>query len=73
MFGCDISSMSGQLSNPSYLNQFNYPDSALQGGITAAMPAGSFAGALINSWLADKIGRKRTIVSQISSIESIPR
>ncbi|GAA5903155.1 sugar porter family MFS transporter [Sporobolomyces salmoneus] len=61
-FGADISSMSGQLSNPYYLSQFNHPDSALQGGITASMPAGSFAGALINSYLADKIGRKKTII-----------
>lgn len=62
LFGCDISSMSGQLSNPYYLSQFNSPNSDLQGGITAAMPAGSFGGALINSWLADKIGRKKTII-----------
>ncbi|GAA6008455.1 hypothetical protein JCM11491_004485 [Sporobolomyces phaffii] len=62
MFGADISSMSGQLSNPYYLEQFKHPNSSLQGGITAAMPAGSFAGALINSWLADKVGRKKTII-----------
>ncbi|GAA5985142.1 hypothetical protein JCM5350_000859 [Sporobolomyces pararoseus] len=62
LFGADISSMSGQLSNPYYLDQFNHPNSSLQGGITASMPAGSFAGALINSYLADKIGRKKTII-----------
>ncbi|GAA6001643.1 sugar porter family MFS transporter [Rhodotorula paludigena] len=62
MFGCDISSMSAQLSNPHYLRQFNSPNSDLQGGITAAMPAGSFGGALINSWLSDKIGRKYCII-----------
>ncbi|GAA5915313.1 hypothetical protein JCM6882_005187 [Rhodosporidiobolus microsporus] len=62
MFGCDISSMSAQLSNPYYLNQFHHPDSDLQGGITASMPAGSFGGALLNSWLADKIGRKKCII-----------
>ncbi|GAA5987507.1 hypothetical protein JCM5350_003107 [Sporobolomyces pararoseus] len=62
LFGADISSMSGQLSNPYYLNQFGHPDSDLQGGITASMPAGSLGGALINSWLADKIGRKKTII-----------
>ncbi|GAA6022343.1 hypothetical protein JCM10207_003293 [Rhodosporidiobolus poonsookiae] len=62
MFGCDISSMSGQLSNPYYLDYFNHPNSDLQGGINAAMPAGSFGGALINSWLSDKIGRKKCII-----------
>ncbi|BGP51352.1 hypothetical protein JCM10450v2_007290 [Rhodotorula kratochvilovae] len=62
MFGLDISSMSAQLSNPYYPSQFNHPDSDLQGGITASMPAGSFGGALINSWLSDKIGRKKCII-----------
>ncbi|GAA6044088.1 hypothetical protein JCM8097_000203 [Rhodosporidiobolus ruineniae] len=63
LFGCDIvSSMSAQLDNPYYLSQFNNPNSDLQGGITAAMPAGSFGGALINSYLADKIGRKRCLI-----------
>ncbi|GAA5889561.1 hypothetical protein JCM5296_005985 [Sporobolomyces johnsonii] len=62
MFGCDISSMSGQLSNPYYLSQFGHPNSKLQGGITAAMPAGSFGGALVNSYISDKIGRKKTII-----------
>lgn len=71
LFGCDISSMSGQLSNPYYLEQFNSPDSDLQGGITASMPAGSLGGALINSWLADKIGRKKTIVSRLELVPSI--
>ncbi|KAL7341344.1 hypothetical protein BJY59DRAFT_733523 [Rhodotorula toruloides] len=55
MFGCDLISMSGQVSNPAYLEQFNHPNSNLQGAITAAMPAGSFGGDLINSYLSDKI------------------
>ncbi|CDR44504.1 RHTO0S09e05094g1_1 [Rhodotorula toruloides] len=62
MFGCDLISMSGQVSNPAYLEQFNHPNSNLQGAITAAMPAGSFGGALINSYLSDKIGRKWCII-----------
>lgn len=65
--GCDISSMSAQVSNPYYLKQFGNPGSSLQGGITAAMAAGSFGGALINSWLSDKIGRKRCIVRSASN------
>ncbi|GAA6018298.1 hypothetical protein JCM10207_000795 [Rhodosporidiobolus poonsookiae] len=62
MFGVDISSMSAQLDNPYYLRQFKSPNSDLQGGITASMPAGSFGGALINSWLSDRIGRKKCII-----------
>lgn len=62
MFGCDISSISGQLSNPYYLSQYGNPDSNLQGGITASMAAGSFGGSIINSWLCNKIGRKKVII-----------
>ncbi|BGP41793.1 hypothetical protein JCM10449v2_005784 [Rhodotorula kratochvilovae] len=62
MFGCDLISMSGMTNNPEYLEQFKHPDSELQGGIVASMAGGSFAGSLLTSWLADKIGRKRCII-----------
>jgi len=62
LFGLDISSMSGVLSNPSYLQQFGNPTAGPQGGIVGAMPAGSFVGSLAVSKLADSIGRKKTII-----------
>ncbi|KAI0788413.1 general substrate transporter [Fomes fomentarius] len=62
LFGLDISSMSGVLSNESYKNYFNHPNSNAQGAIVASMPAGSFVGALAVSKLADLIGRKWTII-----------
>ncbi|KAI0737117.1 general substrate transporter [Daedaleopsis nitida] len=62
LFGLDISSMAGVLSNDAYKKAFNFPDSNAQGAIVAAMPAGSFVGALAVSKLADVIGRKRTII-----------
>ncbi|KAG6818460.1 hypothetical protein H0H93_004798, partial [Arthromyces matolae] len=62
LFGLDISSMSGVLSNPAYLRVFNKPGSSAQGAITAAMPAGSLIGALFVTWLADRIGRKKTVI-----------
>lgn len=40
LFGLDISSMSGVLSNPSYLRVFEHPGSNAQGAIVASMPAG---------------------------------
>ncbi|KAJ7245311.1 major facilitator superfamily domain-containing protein [Mycena rebaudengoi] len=61
LFGLDISSMSGVLSNPAYLSTFHNPSSNPQGAIVASMPAGSFVGALMVTQLADKIGRKRTV------------
>ncbi|KAI0057914.1 general substrate transporter [Artomyces pyxidatus] len=62
LFGLDISSMSGVLSNDAYKKAVGYPASNAQGGIVAAMPAGSFAGALCVGLLADKLGRKKTII-----------
>ena len=54
--------MSGVLSNPSYLAQFNSPTAGPQGAIVAAMPAGSLVGSLAVSSLADVFGRKYTII-----------
>ncbi|RPD55059.1 general substrate transporter [Lentinus tigrinus ALCF2SS1-7] len=62
LFGLDISSMSGVLSNDAYKNTFGNPGSNAQGAIVAAMPAGSFVGALAVSKLADVLGRKLTII-----------
>ncbi|GJJ12899.1 hypothetical protein Clacol_007145 [Clathrus columnatus] len=62
LFGLDISSMSGVLSNPSYLAQFGNPTAGPQGAIVASMPAGSLVGALLVSKLADWLGRKKTII-----------
>jgi MFS family permease len=78
LFGFDISSMSAIISTKPYWCQFNQqgndpvtgecrgPDSNVQGGITAAMPGGSWLGAIISGFLSDRIGRKTSI--QIGSI-----
>ncbi|KAF8555782.1 general substrate transporter [Imleria badia] len=62
LFGLDIASMSGVLSNDAYFRVFNYPGSNAQGAIVASMPAGSLFGALAVTSLADRIGRKNTII-----------
>ncbi|ETW76257.1 MFS sugar transporter [Heterobasidion irregulare TC 32-1] len=62
LFGLDISSMSGVLNNDAYLKTFSSPGPNAQGAIVAAMPAGSFVGALAVSALADKFGRKKTVI-----------
>ncbi|EGN92513.1 hypothetical protein SERLA73DRAFT_191008 [Serpula lacrymans var. lacrymans S7.3] len=62
LFGLDMSSMSGVLNNPAYATVFQNPGSNAQGGIVAAMPAGSLVGALMVTYLGDKIGRKKTVI-----------
>ncbi|KAK7730113.1 high affinity glucose transporter [Botryosphaeria dothidea] len=73
LFGFDISSMSAIISTQQYLCYFNQggrnaagkcvgPDSDVQGGITAAMPGGSYLGAIISGFLSDILGRKPAIM-----------
>jgi MFS family permease len=80
LFGFDIASMSAIISTESYLCYFNQgsvtykdgvrqcpgPRSAVQGGITASMAAGSWLGALASGFLSDNLGRKTSI--QIGSV-----
>jgi sugar porter (SP) family MFS transporter len=54
--------MSGVLANDSYKRMAGFPGASAQGGIVAAMPGGSLVGALIVGWLADKVGRKNTVI-----------
>ncbi|KAK7535937.1 sugar transporter [Phyllosticta citribraziliensis] len=61
LFGFDVSSMSAWIGTDQYHDYFNNPSSDLQGGITASMSAGSFAGALAAGFLSDKLGRKHAM------------
>ncbi|TVY37156.1 MFS glucose transporter [Lachnellula subtilissima] len=68
LFGFDISSMSAIISTHAYKCYFNQgdepckgPQANVQGGITAAMPGGSWLGALVSGYLSDHLGRKRAI------------
>ncbi|KAJ5307460.1 hypothetical protein N7476_008116 [Penicillium atrosanguineum] len=62
-FGYDTGSMSGILVMPQFLSYMNHPGDFLQGGITASIQAGSFAGSLLTgAFLADRLGRRNTIL-----------
>ncbi|KKA18108.1 hypothetical protein T310_7944 [Rasamsonia emersonii CBS 393.64] len=55
--------MRGILAMPQFLSYFDYPSNFRQGGITASILAGAFAGSIITgAFLADRLGRKRTIL-----------
>lgn len=57
IFGFEISSMSAWIGTDQYRDYFKDPDSTLQGGITAAMPAGSLVGAVAAGAISDRLGR----------------
>lgn len=77
LFGFDISSLSAQLGEQAYKCYFNQgpegppfnnnecsgPRELVQGGITASMAAGSWAGALCSGPLSDRAGRKASIMT----------
>src|SRR5271156_2562264 len=53
----------GILAMPQFLSYFTYPRNFTQGGITASIQAGAFAGSLLTgAFLADRLGRKKTIL-----------
>lgn len=76
LFGFDISSMSAIINTDAYLCYFHQgpmeyengvpqcsgPTANVQGGITAAMPGGSWLGALLSGFLSDIYGRKTSIM-----------
>ncbi|KAI0016382.1 putative MFS glucose transporter [Xylariomycetidae sp. FL0641] len=62
LFGFDISSMSAWIGTHQYLDYFDSPDSITQGGITASMSAGSFAGAVASGWISDILGRRKSLM-----------
>ncbi|OBT39592.1 hypothetical protein VE00_10554 [Pseudogymnoascus sp. WSF 3629] len=62
-FGYDTGSMSGILAMHQFLEYFDHPSNFLQGGITSAILAGAFVGSLLTgAFLADRLGRKKTIL-----------
>lgn len=62
-FGYDTGSVSGILTMTQFIEYMGHPSNFTQGGITASIQAGAFAGSLLTGWLlADRIGRRKTIL-----------
>lgn len=55
--------LGGILAMPQFLTYFNKPNNFQQGAITASILAGAFFGSLLTgAFLADPLGRRRTIL-----------
>jgi MFS family permease len=61
LFGFDISSMSGVFGMEVFKSYFHKPSDNLRGIITASMPLGSLFGALVSSFLADRLSRRTAL------------
>jgi len=63
-FGYDTGAISGILTEAQFDNYFHHPSNGLQGGITASIQAGAFAGSLLTGWLlSDALGRRKTLIA----------
>lgn len=62
LFGFDVSSMSAILDVESYNAYFGHPSAALQAGIVASMPGGSFIGSIAYAFTGEYLGRKGSII-----------
>ena len=62
VFGYDQGIITSTLVQPDFIQEFNNPSPAMQGGIVSSFSGGAFVGAAFAGYLADKISRKRTIM-----------
>ncbi|KAG8700513.1 hypothetical protein FRC08_004657 [Ceratobasidium sp. 394] len=68
LFGYDSGVITNVLENKYFLSYFN-PTDSLTGAVVSTLAGGCFVGAACAAWLADHIGRKRTL--QVGSIIAI--
>ncbi|KAG9092067.1 hypothetical protein FRC06_000258, partial [Ceratobasidium sp. 370] len=68
LFGYDSGVITNVLENKYFLSYFN-PSDSLTGAVVSTLAGGCFVGAACAAWLADHIGRKRTL--QVGSVIAI--
>lgn len=61
LFGYDQGVFGGLLSNRSFLQTFNNPNSTIQGQIVATYDIGCIMGTIVSMFFGDKLGRRRCI------------
>ncbi|KAJ1924836.1 hypothetical protein IWQ60_004945 [Tieghemiomyces parasiticus] len=62
LFGYDTGVISGVLDMDNFKTYYNFPDATMRGTIVAMLTLGCFLGSLASGYLADRIGRKFSIV-----------
>jgi hypothetical protein len=61
LFGYDSGIISSTIAQPLFIDYFGNPSDAEVGGIVSSFTGGAIIGALSISWLADMLGRKKTV------------
>ncbi|PQE19200.1 hexose carrier protein [Rutstroemia sp. NJR-2017a BBW] len=61
LFGYDSGIVTSTIGQPEFISYFGAPDASTEGGIVSSFTGGAILGALSVSWLADVLGRKKTI------------
>jgi len=61
LFGYDSGVITSTIGQPKFVEYFGAPDAATTGGIVSGFTGGAIIGSLSCSWLADSLGRKKSI------------
>jgi MFS family permease len=61
LFGYDSGVITSTIGQPTFIEYFGKPDASQTGGIVSSFTGGAIIGALAVSWLADALGRKKTV------------
>jgi MFS family permease len=61
LFGYDSGVITSTIGQPTFITYFGTPNPSQKGGIVSSFTGGAIIGALAVSWLADMLGRKKTV------------
>jgi MFS family permease len=61
LFGYDSGVITSTIGQPTFIAYFGTPNPSQKGGIVSSFTGGAIIGALAVSWIADMLGRKKTV------------
>ncbi|PVH74647.1 MFS sugar transporter, partial [Cadophora sp. DSE1049] len=61
LFGYDSGIITSTLAQPRFVDYFNKPSDDVQGGVVSSFQGGAILGTMINFFVADRLGRKKSI------------